>query len=213
MLNNAGWPREEGRFRKKHVVNAFLVNMTMSQLNRVGVILGFSSPEVALRLLTKGFSARDWANTSADYFKDDLDPMDDVSNNEGVPAWETLNPISGIRPSSVKQAEGTIPWESLAEPQWEGNYTIGFYQSITWALIHPAEAEIQLTIDTNETLTGMKEAEQHGVEFEGEMPPSVADWAVQTQEIVAAYESEAGDLPDIEPSLLTLPEFSVRVKH
>jgi hypothetical protein len=164
-------------------------------------------------LLTQGFFARDWANTSVDFFKDEFDPADDVSKNEGVLAWEALNIISGNRPSSVKQAESTIPWESFAEPQWVGNYTVGFFQSITWALLHPDEAEIQLTIDTNETLTGMKEAEQHGVEFEGEMPPSVADWAVQTQEIVAAYESEAGNLPDIEPSLLTLPEFSVRVKH
>jgi len=146
-----------------------------------------------------------------DFFKEEFDPAVDVNNNDGVPAWETLNPISGNRPSSVKRAEYTMPWESLAEPQWEISWTTGFYRSLTWALIHPAEAENQLTIDTNETLSGMKEAEQHGVEFEGEMPQSVTDWAAQTQEIVAVYEAETGSLPEIEQSLLTLPEFSTRV--
>jgi len=42
------------------------------------------------------------------------------------------------------------------------------------------------------------------------MPQSVTDWAAQTQEIVAAFEAETGSLPEIEQSLLTLPEFSTQ---
>ena len=34
MLRTAGWPREQGFFRKKHVVNASLVALTFAQLNR-----------------------------------------------------------------------------------------------------------------------------------------------------------------------------------
>ena len=213
MLNNAGWPKEEGRFRKKLVVNSFLVNITMSQLNRFGVILGFSSPEIALRFLTQAFSTRDWANTSVNFFKDEFVPAFDASGNGDIPAWEALNSLSGIRPHSVKQAEQTIPWEFLADEKMEMSYTLGFLRSITWALIHPTEAKIQLTDELEETISVAEEAEQHGLEFNGELPTAVTDWAAQTHEIVAAFEAETGSLPEIEHSLLTLPEFSIRVKH
>ena len=210
MVTNAGWPREEGRFRKKSVVSMMVVSSTFTQLNRIGIVLGAGTPEIALKLLTLGFGRRDWQNRSVDDLISTFDPHTKITEMASGAPWDDLNPIS-FKPNSVKQLEETAPWMWLAEPQTEASYSTGFIRSLLWGLLHHNEARSLVTTDAAQTAETSIEAQAHGLQLDGQLPDDFESWLQNATELVDGYVEAQGALPGIEPSLLKHPLFAARM--
>ena len=202
VLRQDGWPKETGTFRKKLVVNAYLLSLVFEQLYRTAVVIGVQSPEIALQLLT---DIKTWDGSSVDEFIAEVDPHAEIVESLPNLPWVTLN-VGAIKPKSKRELEENWQWKELWDEKTVAIFSFGYLQALTWSLLHPVEAKEQLTREVDELGVKFNQATNAG--YEGVEPhTSISELYSDIIMTVETYIQTNGELPDIEPSLLAHAKF------
>jgi len=212
MMERAGWPREEGRFRKKQVLSLGVLSSTFTQLNRIGITLGAGAPVVAAELLTDAFSNRDWANTSIHDLFDRFDPQQKILENSDRPPWQALNPIS-FEPESTADIQRTVPWDFLSENETKAAYIGGYFQGLIWGLKHNEDAKALVDSEAAEEAVLSKDYQQYGLQIDEGVPSSFEEWLENAMGLVEGYIALRGELPEVEPTMFDYPLIAARLSE
>jgi len=142
-LNETGWPREKGIFRRKKVVPTAMVERQVSFLFRPAIAIGMAMPEKAIGVVLDMFRNTNWQDTSFEELLHKLDP-DARFTEKSVKPWVAMNGVRTVLPNEEME------WNSLADINEVISTSFG--SLVIWGFLHPETARLHDEVTSLATL-------------------------------------------------------------
>ena len=198
QLNRLGWPQTKGVFRKKEVVPALLVDLTVEQGLRLCMGLGAGRPELACRVIADIFRPDAWTpQQTAALLGTAANTQKPISEHPELPAWTAFY---GKHALSLQMAEAEWGWLGKEVASlWRG---FGGYCAI-WGLSHQMEFAAAFEASQIDDARNAPEMRRQGLAV---APPMLLnEFYVACEQMVFAYESSGHRLPDTPAALRESP--------
>ena len=159
-LNDMGWPREQGRFRKRKVVSHTVLASALNIIHQQGAIIGVEFPKDGIAILAEAFLNRDWV---AQPIEDLLEMLDVGEMHDFV--QDMLDDIP-----EHKQLKATVDWKELSDPKFFVRMQMSFLRTLVRGFLHPERVRPLLEHDLRvsaDDLADLEVLKQHGLEVEG----------------------------------------------
>lgn len=211
MLRAENWPREIGRFKKKWVVDAQIVDSMCFQLAQLGVTLGATRPRLALQLLADIFRTRDWEKKPLSALLVDLDPSARISAAPAQKPWHSIVTLR-LAEYGASMGEQLIPWELLAHENYRAELSISCAAGLVWGLIHPSEATEAIDRESARLNQDLPRWKQAGLAVDpGYEVPNVWQAGINAEDMLTSYQVECRPLIPLPSALAASPEIAARL--
>lgn len=201
LLTAAGWPHQQGVFRKRRVVHALIALGAVRQLAEASAMLGATVPITAQRLFASMFeSDKDWSDADSNELFEELDELS--AQARSALFLDPFFPLIGSEFIIALNRPDEIAWDGDDGFTTPGNLidvsvTRAYLRSLYWGLSKPDQVRRWMAAkDAGETLPRPL-AKAAGVELAGESADVVA-WFLDS---IGAYEQVA-PFPDAPPELV-----------
>lgn len=207
ILVEAGWPRERGRFRKKAIVNAMMVDLTLSHLTRLGVVLGAGRPELALRLIAAHYVPDETWPTILEAIEEDVEATVTAAVTAaaaeggrapagGLYMFDERLPLEAMVPHPWAEVTNEVPWKDLFRPGMQQLPVISFDKGLVWGLVHREDSTA--AFDQERVQYEEKAPSETGLNISLEYPwPTNEDLYDDADWLVADFEQEFGSLGNL----------------
>ena len=209
QLNNMGWPKAKGLFRKVYHVPTLVVDLTVEQGLQFCMGLGAGRPELGARVIADAFLNNPWTPESTTALLGKLSGADeDVARNRGLSPWKAILAEHTMTPFGTE-----IEWEKLGRQEIQMIWTILSARAALWGLSHEDEFSAAFEAQKSQYEETAPEAARHGLAVPMEAPwQSLDDFYQSCEEIVCSFESQRPPLSAIPKALRDAPAIARRLE-
>jgi hypothetical protein len=188
---------------RRFLVDARVLNPVLSQMVKTGCALGAGRPRRAGQLLVHLFGDRDWGTDSGDELLALLIPAQ-TAKEAGRALWERIAEPILAEPSTH------LRWTDLGQPAIQLSWSMALARSLAQGLVDPKLIVSELEAEAERTRQFLPAMVRAGLELPPSWTPPSHEWEImQADQIVMAFEVEAGPLAPLPVSL----ENSKRIGH
>lgn len=211
QLNNAGWPRSKGLFRKVNYVSTDLVDAVVEQGLEICMGLGAGRPSLGARVIADAFMNNPWTPNSTAGLLEHLNVAGgDVARHSDLSPWKALVFEDRMTPFMTE-----IEWEKQLGSQEIANLWTGLSaKAALWGLLHEDEMAAAFEADNRRfEEAAARNAVRLGIAVPVETPwPSVDDFYQACEDFVTSFESENSALSAIPKALRDAPAVARRLQ-
>jgi hypothetical protein len=202
QLQNMGWPKPKGLFRKM-MVPTTLVDMSVEQGLQICMGLGAGRPEIACRAIADAYANNPWTRESTASLLNDTTArvQQEIDQHPGDAPWKALFAGHTMAPYMAE-----IEWQKLVEAQvgmlWMG---LGANAAI-WGLSHEPEVAAAFEAEKRHYEETAPDAIKYGLDVPAAFPWASLEVFYETcEEMVAGMELEHPPLARIPKALRECP--------
>jgi hypothetical protein len=201
MLNQMGWPRKQGLF-KKNIIDTTIFDSTVDQMVDWAAAIGAGRPELALKIIAYEFMDKDWESKDAPQIKEFIDSVKEDYRKQGADTGKK-SPHEIVQPVRISKAFGpAIQAEELTDKRLQTIIEQVFLTGLFYGLGNHSLFETWYKNhleDFNDKLPTMKKA---GLNVD--RLPTLSENYADSEQIIRNYEQEMEiHLPSIPAKLLT----------
>ena len=209
-LNDMGWPRKKGIFRRQYV-DAYLADTTIEQGLMMATGLEAARPEIAVSLLTDTFAGNPWTEQSVSELMDGLrEAADVVARQPDMPPWQAL-----WQQFRLASYASEWRWSDLFNDNLGLIRARAGTQAVYWGLSNHDRMEEVFDREKSDYEASAIIANDHGLGVSGIYPFQSLDQLYETcDDLVQAFHETMSPLPPFNstpPVLRAVPEIAQRL--
>jgi len=206
QLQNMGWPKSKGLFRKVEYVDSMVLDVVVEQAIQIVVGLGAGRPQLGVALLADAFAGNPWTKESIDELIQTLKTGEaDIADAPTLLPWKAL-----YAKHKVASVQKEFRWQDLGgEIQIIWAMLIG--KAVFWGLTHEDDMPKVFTKFKQDYEQTAQEAIPH-LAIPPKLPmKTLDDFYESCVELVEAFESVRPPLPQVPTALVTTPIIAKRL--
>lgn len=197
LMQEAGWPRRQGFFRKE-VLDTTILDSAIDQMIDWAAALGAGRPSLALQTIAEIFRDRDWKSEDAPSIKRFIESA--RTENEDGRVADVIAPRDFVLPTRFAEAGSTLDAKALKDEQMRMGLETWFLWGVLWGFANPKAFEKWYQARYGHQTENLEFMRRAGLEIE-----AVADFSqflADSEELLRSYERDIGPLPAIPDKLL-----------
>lgn len=197
LLQEAGWPKKKGLF-KKEVIDTIILDGAIDQMVDWAAGIGAGRPTLALQAIAEMFRGRDWNGDNAPSIKRFIESV--RAENESWRETNIIAPRDVVKPTRFAKAHPTLDAKKFADEWIRISLEQWFLEGLLWGFANPAVFEKWYYSRIGDQTKRLAFMRQSGLVVDA--APDLSQFLADSEKLLRNYERDIGPLPAIPEKLL-----------